>query len=352
MDDERTTAAGRITSTNVREEEPSITVPCELDTHIEQHERRKRGRVWTAEEQAAYWREKKEKQRQRKKAAAAERREMQQKEWEALSQSERERRRAEAIAVHEKRRGAEMRLQQLCQEHLADAKLPVLVFDLSFAWCMNASDCRSTVSQVKLSYSALRRHAFPLRPVITSIGGSADGEMACAHSDVLQSLCTFNGFSRYPLPVHENHWSSLYDLQRVVFLTADAEVVLERIEQGTVYIVGAFVDHNARKFLTRDAAIRYGVRMARLPIDESIKVGNICKVLTVNHVVDVLCRYTECGDWSTAFDVLPTRRTVSRRERRTNAHISMSSNTVFGECDSVDTDETGGTTRVASGQAD
>nr|CCC91129.1 conserved hypothetical protein [Trypanosoma congolense IL3000] len=275
---------------------------------------RKREQIWSEEEQAAYWRDKKARARQRKRAAAAERRELQQREWEALSDGEQQRRRTEAAVVHEKRRAADARLHELCQEHLANAKLPVLVFDFSFAWCMNAPDCRSTVAQVKLSYSILRRHAFPMRPVITSIEGNGDRE--CAHSDILRSLSSFNGFNRYPLPIHDTHWSSLYEQERVVYLTADADTVLERLEEDTVYIVGAFVDRNARKFLSRDSAVRYGVRMARLPIDESIKVGNLCKVLTVNHVVEVLCRYSECGDWKTAFDVLPTRRVVGRRQRR------------------------------------
>ncbi|EKF37747.1 hypothetical protein MOQ_002055 [Trypanosoma cruzi marinkellei] len=279
---------------------------------------KKKGQTWTAEEQSAYWQAKKVERKRRSKEAAAQRRELQQKEWEELDDKERERRRAEAIAVHERRRALEAKEHAKCVQHLADVSLPVLVFDLSFAWCMTAADCRSTVSQIKFSYSALRRHAFPMRPVITSVNGNETIETG-AHSELLRSLCAFEGFRRYPFQIHEAHWSTIYKKEQVVFLTADTENVLERLDPGTVYIVGAFVDHNARKFLTRDAARRHGVRMARLPLEESMEVGNRCKVLTVNHVVEVLCRYADCGEWRSAFDVLPTRRVNAARQKRSRA---------------------------------
>ncbi|EAN94865.1 hypothetical protein C3747_104g35 [Trypanosoma cruzi] len=279
---------------------------------------RKKRQIWTAGEQSAYWQAKKVERKRRSKEAAAQRRALQQKEWEELDDKERERRRTEAIAVHERRRALEAKEHAMCVQHLADTSLPVLVFDLSFAWCMSAADCRSTVSQIKFSYSALRRHAFPMRPVITSINGKETIETS-AHSELLRSLCAFEGFRRYPFPIHEEHWSTIYKKEQVIFMTADTENVLERLDPGTVYVVGAFVDHNARKFLTRDAARRHGVRMARLPLEESMEVGNRCKVLTVNHVVEVLCRYADRGEWRSAFDVLPTRRVNAGRQKRSRA---------------------------------
>ncbi|RNF11316.1 tRNA (guanine-N(1)-)-methyltransferase TRM10 [Trypanosoma rangeli] len=274
--------------------------------------------TWTAEQQSAYWQVKKAERRRRSKEAAAQRREAQQMEWEELDDKERERRRAEAIIVHERRRAVEAKEHAMRELHLSNVSLPLLVFDLSFAWCMTAADCRSTVSQIKFSYSVLRRHTFPMRPVVTSIGGQETMDTS-AHGELLRTLCDFEGFRRYPLPIHEQHWSTLYKREDVVFLTADTETVLERLEPNTVYVVGAFVDHNARKFLTRDAARRHGVRMARLPLEESIEVGNRCKVLTVNHVVEVLCRYADCGDWRRAFDVLPTRRAKLTQQKRSHS---------------------------------
>ncbi|RNF25932.1 tRNA (guanine-N(1)-)-methyltransferase TRM10 [Trypanosoma conorhini] len=285
---------------------------------------RKNKGTWTAEQQSAYWRAKKAERRRRSKEAAAQRREAQQKEWEELDDEERERRRAEAITVHERRRAAEAKEHAVREQHLADTSLPLLVFDLSFAWCMTAADCRSTVSQIKFSYSVLRRHNFPMRPVITSIGGQ-ETVNSSIHGEVLRTMCDFEGFRRYPPPIHEEHWSTLYRKEDVVFLTADTETVLEGLEPDTVYVVGAFVDHNSRKFLTRDAARRHGVRMARLPLDESIEVGNRCKVLTVNHVVEVLCRFADCGDWRRAFDVLPTRRAKTARQKRPHSSAGVGS---------------------------
>ncbi|KAH9579841.1 tRNA methyltransferase TRMD/TRM10-type domain [Trypanosoma melophagium] len=260
-------------------------------------------------DRAVYWRAKKAARRARRTEARAARREAQRREWESLDEAQRQERREAAAKFHDCRRAAEAAAHELRLKHLADETIPALVFDLSFAWCMTEADCRSTVSQVKFAYSALRHHNFPLRPVITSLAGPD-------HTDTLRGLCDFDGFHRYPPTMHDDHWSKLYPPERVVYLTADADVVLERLEPGEVYIVGAFVDHNARKFLTRDAALQHGVRAARLPLQESIEVGNRCKVLTVNHVVEVLCRYAVSGDWKSAFEVLPTRRVNGTRQKR------------------------------------
>ncbi|ORC90752.1 uncharacterized protein TM35_000071760 [Trypanosoma theileri] len=260
-------------------------------------------------DRAEYWRAKKAARRARRAEARAVRREEQRREWDALDEAQRQERRDAAAKVHDIRRAAEAAAHELRLKHLADDTLPVVVFDLSFAWCMTEADCRSTVSQVKFAYSALRHHNFPLRPVISSLAGPD-------HTDTLRGLCDFDGFRRYPPSLHDDHWSTIYPPERVVYLTADTDVVLERLEPGEVYIVGAFVDHNARKFLTRDAAVKHGVRTARLPLQESIEVGNRCKVLTVNHVVEVLCRYAVSGDWKSAFEVLPTRRVNESRKKR------------------------------------
>lgn len=52
----------------------------------------------------------------------------------------------------------------------------------------------------------------------------------------------------------------------MVVLSADADDVLLTIEPDTVYVIGAFVDHNKYKNLTRNAACHHGARSARLPL--------------------------------------------------------------------------------------
>lgn len=270
------------------------------------------------------WQVKRAKRRERVKAAAQLRKAHLQAEWEGLSEAAQAERRAAAAVAHMRRRTAAQAHHLACTQALQDVTHPTLVFDLSFAWCMTPAATRSTVAQIKYAYSTLHHADFPLRPCITSLAGrevectdaapvpSPDSLAPAQLAEELRGLVDFAGFARYPpIAVTESHWSRLFPLSQVVMLTADAETVLQRIEPSTVYVIGAFVDHNRYKGLTLRAAQRHGVRVARLPIQESIDIGNRCKVLTINHVVDILTRFMQSNqtDWKSALlEVLPTRR--------------------------------------------
>lgn len=298
-------------------------------------EHRRNRKSWSDEEKRAFWRQKKDEKKQRKKEAASQRQRDLQEVWVGLSEEQREMQRQQAIQVHERRRASEAALQKACTERLADPSLPILVMDLSFSWCMTVPDTKSTISQLKFSYSVLRKAAFPFRLVITSLIGREASDLvhsAAAQAEVLSSLPQFEGFSHFPPKItHDQHWSELYDASKVVFLTADAPDVLDTIQPDTVYVIGAFVDHNQQKGLSYAAAERHCVRSARLPIKESIDLGNRCKVLTINHVVDVLVRYTQqlpakdgSSKWAAAIEAaIPIRRAQQElqgcRKRRRQA---------------------------------
>ena len=300
---------------------------------------RKRRRDMSPNTLREYWQRKKQEKKKRKKERGILRQDEQRRQWEALSEAEREDVRAKAAAVHECRRRQEVDLEIKCASALANPSTPALLFDLSFADTMNAAGVKSTTSQLKFSYAILRRHGFPLRPIVTSLQGQ------------FEPLRLFEGFRRFPPVTAAGHWRDLLvdqispvvpevatassnqeaeaggaeaggaggelvsggpNLQllkkSIVYLTADSDTVLLDIEPDTVYVVGAFVDHNSKKGATLELATHVGVRTARLPIDEFLKVGNLCKVLTINTVVDVLSRFCETKSWPSAFEALPTRR--------------------------------------------
>lgn len=339
---------------------PHAAAAAAAASTINPHSRKNR-KSWTEEEKRAFWLEKKREKKQRRRESRAEKSAAEQQVWERLSEDEKEAKRQAAIAVHECRRRQEAELEERCRSQLANPHVPRLVFDLSFAWCMTAADTKSTVAQIKFSYSALRHAGFPMVPVITSLigkellrqGSDDEGDSHSPHNrlkeedkvegehdvsvqqPILSALKHFEGFRKFPFPIHETaHWSAVFPKEQVVFLTADAEEVLKDFEPDTVYVVGAFVDHNQHKCLSYRRAQRHGVRTARLPIKEHIDVSNRCQILTINHVVDVVAHFMTSSerDWKRALeDVLPVRRVHqeilgSRKKRRREAQENESTN--------------------------
>ncbi|PWY99179.1 hypothetical protein BCV70DRAFT_201386 [Testicularia cyperi] len=119
----------------------------------------------------------------------------------------------------------------------------------------------------------------------------------------------------------------------VVYLTADTDETITQLEADTTYIIGGIVDKNRYKFLCKSKADQLGIRTARLPITQehldAVEARLRCKgetvaggdaeeagghfrgrkVLTVNQVVEILCRWSETEDWVEALEkALPHRK--------------------------------------------
>eukprot|EP00656_Telonema_subtile_P047204 TRINITY_DN54087_c0_g1_i1.p1 TRINITY_DN54087_c0_g1~~TRINITY_DN54087_c0_g1_i1.p1 ORF type:complete len:140 (+),score=17.07 TRINITY_DN54087_c0_g1_i1:3-422(+) len=114
----------------------------------------------------------------------------------------------------------------------------------------------------------------------------------------LAGLAAYEGFKSIPPVTSPKHWSEVVDQKasKIVYLSADSTNLLQKLEGNCTYVVGAFVDHNTKKGLTEENAKKYGVETARLPLDETIAVGNMCKAVSYTHlrahetVLDLVCR--------------------------------------------------------------
>ena len=96
--------------------------------------------------------------------------------------------------------------------------------------------------------------------------------------------------------------------EKIVYLTSDSETVLNELDNSKIYVIGGIVDRNRLKRAAINKADELGVHTARLPIDEHLK---LCatKVLTCNHVFEILQKYKDHKDWKKALlEVLPARK--------------------------------------------
>ncbi|KAH8757313.1 guanine-1-methyltransferase-domain-containing protein [Diaporthe sp. PMI_573] len=94
----------------------------------------------------------------------------------------------------------------------------------------------------------------------------------------------------------------------IVYLSADSPNVLEKLEPHTSYVIGGLVDRNREKLLCQKRAEEKGIRTAKLPIGDYMVMASR-QVLATNHVVEIMSKWLETGDWGKAFqEVIPKRK--------------------------------------------
>ncbi|KAL7436530.1 hypothetical protein ACHAXM_005245 [Skeletonema potamos] len=112
---------------------------------------------------------------------------------------------------------------------------------------------------------------------------------------------------------------------QLVYLTGDSENTLLTLDDNTTYIIGGIVDRNRLKRAAIERAEAIGsnstlpIKTARLPLDEHFDFKGSTRILTCNHVFEILLKYRENGykDWGVAvMSVLPDRKNVHEKEEQ------------------------------------
>ena len=109
-----------------------------------------------------------------------------------------------------------------------------------------------------------------------------------------------------------------------VYLTGDSPNTLTNLDNNTTYIIGGIVDRNRLKRVAVDRAETINkeypslnITTARLPLDENLEFGKSTRILTCNHVFEILLKYRENGykDWGASIvSVLPDRKAVEQKK--------------------------------------
>ncbi|KAK2744010.1 tRNA (guanine(9)-N(1))-methyltransferase [Myotisia sp. PD_48] len=101
---------------------------------------------------------------------------------------------------------------------------------------------------------------------------------------------------------------SLKEKGEVVYLTSDSPDTLMELNPYSTYIVGGIVDKNRHKGICYQRATEKGLKTGKLPIGEYMEMASRY-VLTTNHVVEIMLKWLELGDWGQAFAaVIPKRK--------------------------------------------
>jgi len=191
----------------------------------------------------------------------------------------------------------QLRREQL--ERLEAAMVPGaaarVVVDLQFNHLMTTKELRHLANQLKRVYSSNKASLTPLHLHFVNL--ERDGGL-------YQLCCDQNeGFEKYIVTMEEQGLVELFPTSEVIYLSPDAEEVVESVEASKVYVIGGLVDDSVRKDTSRAFTRGAGLRCARLPIAEHMvraEGGSYKQVLTVNQVFDILLGRASGQSWAAA----------------------------------------------------
>ncbi|GMT25219.1 hypothetical protein PFISCL1PPCAC_16516 [Pristionchus fissidentatus] len=184
----------------------------------------------------------------------------------------------------------------------SDCKLR-LVVDMAFDDLMVERDRRRCISQLTYCYSANRKADQPTQYHIVGFGGPT--------RTIYDSNDTY---VNWDVHLHREPLEEVVAKEDIVYLTAESDNVLTELDDSKAYIIGGLVDHNSHKGVCFAKAQEKGWAHARLPIDEFVKMQSR-KVLTVNHVFEIMVVYWATKDWEKAFfTVIPQRKGAMKKE--------------------------------------
>ena len=219
-------------------------------------------------------------------------------------------------------------------KHPDFVRVPItIVLDCGFDDLMNDKDRKSLGSQVTRSYSDNHKSPFQSHLAVSSFGGALkerfEGLLEGHHhswkgvrfleEDFVQAAEQakewMKGDSSGRLAgvfeekaIADQSVDELIRTGEVVYLTSDSPNTLTALRPYSTYIIGGLVDRNRHKGICYKRAMERGVKTAKLPIGDYMQMASRF-VLATNHVVEIILRWLELGDWGKAFlQVMPKRK--------------------------------------------
>ena len=120
------------------------------------------------------------------------------------------------------------------------------------------------MNQVNFSYGINRRMENPFQFHV------------CGIDDVMMEVAKQKKFfENWDMNIHgEKKLDEVFKPDEIVYLCAESENVLEKLDESKVYVIGGLLDHNHHKAYCYNIAKEKGYNHARLPISEHIQLGS------------------------------------------------------------------------------
>ena len=210
-------------------------------------------------------------------------------------------------------------------------RLPItIVLDCGFDDIMMDKERKSLGSQITRCYSDNHKAPYQAHLAISSFGGHLkerfDGLLAGNYhswknvrfldNDFVEAITQANQWMRGDqggkldgmFAKKGNAPEEGAEDGEVVYLSSDSPNTLTELRPYSTYIIGGLVDRNRHKGICYKKAMDRGIKTAKLPIGDYMQMTSRF-VLATNHVVEIMLRWLELGDWGKAFlQVVPKRK--------------------------------------------
>jgi len=203
-----------------------------------------------------------------------------------------------------------------------------IVFDFEMTDQMGEKEEKSLVTQMCFLYGVNRKAERPFHLSVTGFNGR-----------IKPLFEKMSGFSMWHMDCFAETYMEKYEKSELVYLTSDSPNIIKTLDPTKKYIIGGLVDHNRLKGITFKKATEQGIAHAQLPISEYIQLASR-KILAVNHVFEILSKFTECNDWKEAFEkVIPLRKFTEKKKKKNNKEGDDNNNDDDDDEDEDDEDE-------------
>lgn len=176
---------------------------------------------------------------------------------------------------------------------------PPLVFDCAFNDIMTKYEIRYTARQLKYAFSENRLDNRPF--VMHLCNMNKDSQLWHYLKKEIRNI------EQLPIKIHAEDITEIFPTENLVYLTPDAEDVIQEFDENNTYVVGGLVDKATRTPVTLAKAKRINVRTMRLPLDKYIKFHSH-KTLTLDQMILIMLELKRSHDWNKALLHVPKRK--------------------------------------------
>lgn len=176
---------------------------------------------------------------------------------------------------------------------------PSLVFDFGFNDLMSKYETRDAARQLKYAFSENRLDSKPF--VIHLCNLQKESQLWYELKNNIKNLETL------PWKIHSGEITDVFPAEQLVYLSPDAEDVIQEFDANKTYVIGGLVDKASRTPVTLAKSKRLNIRSMRLPLDKYIKFHSH-KTLTLDQMVMIMLELKRSQDWTRALKRVPKRK--------------------------------------------